>query len=208
MELILPGVYHWSAIHPNTGSPAHSYAVGTTLVDPIRPDGGLDALPGPVDQIVLTNRHHYRSSAELAERFACPVRCHEAGLHEFAGDGGHAVEGYTWGDWLADDVEAVELDAICPEETVLHVRRANGALAFADGVVRMSGDELEFVSDRLLGDDPEQVRADLIAALTPLLERDFDTLLFAHGDPLIGDGKTALRRFVGAWRIRRSLRVQ
>jgi hypothetical protein len=195
MQLILPGVHHWCAIHPNTGSPAHSYAIGTTLVDPIMPEEGLDALPGPVDQIVLTNRHHYRSSAEIAGRFGCPVRCHEAGLHEFAG-GDRAVEGFAWGDRLAADVEAVKLDAICPDETVLHVRRGVGALAFADGVVRMSGEDLEFVSDGLLGDDPEQVKADLRRGLAPLLDRNFDALLFAHGDPIAAGGKDRLRAFV------------
>jgi glyoxylase-like metal-dependent hydrolase (beta-lactamase superfamily II) len=92
----------------------------------------------------------------------------------------------------------VKLDAICPEETVLHVRRGVGALAFADGVVRMSGDALEFVPDDLLGDDPEQVKADLRRALIPLLERDFDALLFAHGDPIADGGKERLRAFVGA----------
>ena len=29
-----------------------------------------------------------------------------------------------------------------------------------------------------------------------LLERDFEHLLFAHGDPIVGNGKTALRAFV------------
>jgi hypothetical protein len=197
MDLILPGVYHWCATHPNTGSPAHAYAVGATLVDPILPDDGIEALPGPVEQIVLTNRHHYRSSAEIARHFGCPVRCHEAGLHEFAGTD-RVVEGYTWGQQLAGDVEAVELDAICPEETVLHVHRGDGALAFADGVVRLSGDALEFVPDGLLGDDPEQVKADLRSALAALLDREFDALLFAHGDPIVGGGKQRLTAFVEA----------
>ena len=33
-------------------------------------------------------------------------------------------------------------------------------------------------------------------ALERMLERDFDTLLFAHGDPLVGGGRQALERFV------------
>jgi hypothetical protein len=194
MQLILPGIHHWTATHPATGERAHSYAIGSTLVDPLLPDGGLDALPGPVDQIVLTNRHHYRSSGEIARRFDCPVRCHEAGLHEFAGID-RRVEGFRWGQQLAEDVEAVKLNAICPEETVLHVRRGDGALAFADGVVHWS-DELDFMPDDLLGDDPEQVKRDLRRGIAALLDRDFDALLFAHGDPVVRGGKEALRRFV------------
>jgi hypothetical protein len=196
MEQILPGVHHWSARHPSIGMVVHSYAVDTTLIDPMLPSGGLDTLPGPVEQIVLTNRHHYRSSGEIAERFGSPVRCHEAGLHEFEGTD-RVVEGFRWGDRLAPDIEAVKLDAICAEETVLHIHRGDGALAFADGVVRWSGDALSFVPDDLLGDDPEQVKADLRAGLAGLLERDFDALLLAHGTPQAAGGKEALRRFVG-----------
>jgi glyoxylase-like metal-dependent hydrolase (beta-lactamase superfamily II) len=60
----------------------------------------------------------------------------------------------------------------------------------------MSGEALEFVPDGLLGDDPEQVKADLRRALTPLLDRDFDALLFAHGAPITSGGKERLRAFV------------
>jgi len=45
-------------------------------------------------------------------------------------------------------------------------------------------------------DDPEQTKAGLRAAYRRLLELDFDTLLLAHGEPLAGDGKRALREFV------------
>jgi len=107
MEEILPGVHHWSAVHPNIGMLVHSYAVGSTLIDPLLPPEGIDALPGSVSQILLTNRHHYRSSGEIVARFGCPVRCHEAGLHEFAGTD-RAVEGFRWGDRLAPDIVAVE----------------------------------------------------------------------------------------------------
>ncbi len=196
MTELLPGVHHWTAMHPKIQQAVHSYAVGRTLVDPLLGRGGLDALPVvQVERIVLTNRHHYRSSGEIAARFGCPVLCHVAGLHEFAGSD-RVVEGFRWGDWLADDVEAVQLGAICDEETVLHVHRGEGALAFADGLIRWEG-ELGFVPDFLLGDDPEQVKADLRTALAALLDRDFDHLLFAHGEPLIGGGKEALARFVG-----------
>jgi hypothetical protein len=65
----------------------------------------------------------------------------------------------------------------------------------ADGVVRHDG-EMRFVSDGLLGDDPEAVKAGLRSAYTRLLDRDFDNLLFAHGEPLVGGGKEALSRFV------------
>jgi hypothetical protein len=105
------------------------------------------------------------------------------------------VEGFRWGDRLADDIVAVELDAICDEETVLHVGVAGGALAFADGLVEWEG-RLGFVPDFLLGDDPDGVKARLRERLAGLLDLEFDTLLLAHGEPVVGGGKEALRRFL------------
>jgi hypothetical protein len=143
-------------------------------------------------RIVLTNRHHYRDSDAFREEFGCPVLCHEAGLHEF--ERGPEVEGFRFGDELAPGVTAVEVGAICPEETALHLEIAEGLLSFADGLINY--DSLRFVSDRLLGDDPEGVKRGLRGALRSLLELEFDSLLFAHGDPLLGRGKQALREFV------------
>ncbi len=48
----------------------------------------------------------------------------------------------------------------------------------------------------LLGNDPTAVRAGLRESLRGLLSLDFDNLLFAHGEPLIGGGKAALRALV------------
>ena len=71
-----------------------------------------------------------------------------------------------------------------------------GALAFADGLAHPRGGGLRFVPGFLMGDDPAAVRAALRDSLHRLLELDFDHLLFAHGEPLIGGGKAALREFL------------
>ena len=47
-----------------------------------------------------------------------------------------------------------------------------------------------------MGDDPSPVRAGLRESLRLLLDLDFDSLLFAHGEPLIGAGRVAPRGFV------------
>ena len=59
-------------------------------------------------------------------------------------------------------------------------------------------DGLGFVSDGLIGDDPESVKATIRERATALLDLDFDHLLFAHGEPVIGGGKEALRAFAAA----------
>ncbi len=199
---VLPGVHHWTAIHPKIRLPVDSYyleAAGVVL-DPMVPREGLDWFERrePPSQIVLTNRHHLRHSERYAEAFGCRIRCSDAGLHEF--ERGPAVAGFAFGDELAPGLTAHQLGAICPDDTALHIRNAGGgALAFADGVTRpRGGGGLAFVPGFLMGDDPVTVRAGLRGSLHALLDLDFDNLLFAHGEPLIGGGKAVLREFIAS----------
>ena len=48
---------------------------------------------------------------------------------------------------------------------------------------------------KVVRDDPEGVKTGLRRSYRRLLDLDFDSLLFAHGDPIVGGGKEALRRF-------------
>lgn len=196
MRELAPGLFHWKAPHPRIGVEVSSYYVdqARTLIDPMVPPAGLEWFRArtPPDRIVLTNRHHYRQSDRIRSEFGCPVLCHEAGLHEF--EGGPEVEGFRFGQQLAAGITALRVGAICPEECALHIELGDGAVSFADGLVNHGG--LGFVSDSLLGDDPEEVKRGLRSSLRALLDRHFDTLLFAHGDPIVGGGKEALRAFV------------
>jgi hypothetical protein len=197
MDEIRPGILYWTAFHEGIGLDVSSYYLtdAATLIDPMTPPGGLDALAAvrAPERIVLTNRHHLRHSPRFVQEYGCTVMCHEAGLHEF--EDGPAVEGFRFGDELAPGVTAVEVDAICAEETALHIDTAEGILAFADGLVRWEG-ELRFVPDHLLGDDPEDVKQGLLRAYRKLLDHDFDSLLFAHGEPVLGGGRRALESFL------------
>jgi len=194
MEEIRPGLLHWTAFRDTIGADVHSYlhTPSGTLIDPMEPLQGIEAVPRP-ERIVLTNRHHYRHSDRFREAFGCPVLCHEAGLHEFPD---REVEGFSWGDELAPGVTPLEVGVLCPEETALHV---GDALAFADAVVRGRHGELAFVPDFLLGDDPDAVKAGLRERFHRLAEHvEFNALLLAHGDPLSTGGRSALRTFADA----------
>jgi hypothetical protein len=190
------GIHHWKARHPKIGIEVSSYYVepAATLLDPLLPPEGIEWFRSrrTPERIVLTNRHHYRHSDEFRAEFGCPVLCTENGLHEF--EGGPDVDGFAFGATLAEGVTALEVGAICPDETALHIRLGDGFLAIADGVVNY--DEPRFVPDNLLGDDPEGVKQGLRESYRRLLDLDFDGLLFAHGDPIAGGGKEALREFV------------
>ncbi len=142
MKEVIDGVFHWKALHPRieTEVDCHFVAGSQTAIDPLLPDAGIEWFEERgVQRVVLSTRHHLRHAPQLAERFGCPILCHEPGLYEF--EGGQEVEGFAFGDRLA----ALEMDSISPDDTVLQIESGGGAL------------------------------------------------LFAHGDPLLGSGRKALR---------------
>jgi glyoxylase-like metal-dependent hydrolase (beta-lactamase superfamily II) len=196
---IAPGVWHWTAMHPKIGVQVSSYFLAgpRVLFDPMLPPEGPERLDelGPPTEILLTNRHHWRDCGALVERYGCPVRVPRVGLHEFGE--GESVEPYDFGEVVGGGAVTVhEVGGICPDESALHAPAAS-TLAVADGVVHYGG-ELRFVRDELM-DEPERTKDELRAAYSRLAEElEFDTLLPAHGTPVIGDGRARLRAFAQA----------
>jgi glyoxylase-like metal-dependent hydrolase (beta-lactamase superfamily II) len=195
MREILPGLHHWTTLHPKIGQDVSSYYVveSRALLDPMVPDDGLEAfdgLPRP-EHVVLSCRHHDRSHADFVEAFGCEFHVSEHGVHEYEGE---AVQPFAIGDEPVPGIAAVANGPIAPDDTVLRVDVDGGALAFADSLVNYGG--VGFVPDYLLGDDPEAIRRDITARARELLAQRFDHLLFAHGEPIVGGGRQALEEFV------------
>jgi hypothetical protein len=197
MREILPGLLHWTTFHEGIRAPVSSYYVepAGALIDPRVPDDGLDAFSGRVmpQQVVLTSGLHARHAERFAEAFGAKIRASPQALERL--DGALEAEVYGEGDEVAPGIAAIHVGAISADEYALHVAVAEGAIAFADGLIRY-GETLGFVPDGLMGEDAAAVKHGLRDALNGLLTRDFDHLLFAHGEPLVGGGKAALRAFL------------
>jgi hypothetical protein len=202
VEEIAPGLWHWTARHPHTGTTVSSYYLEDegVLIDPMVPPDGPDWFAErrtPPRHIVLSNRHHDRDSWRLRDDFHCEVHCVANGVHELEGRG--PVSSFQFGEELPGGIIVHEVDAICPDETALYIP-AHGALACADGVVRWPGvDGLTFVPDWLM-DEPAETKEGLRRAYGELLDLDFNRLLLAHGDPVVDGAKEALRSFVDSAR--------
>jgi hypothetical protein len=165
------------------------------LLDPLLPSpNGLRWLErhGPPEHIILTNRLHSRHSAKLVAELGCTVHCNRAGLSHLAPE--LKARGFRGGDKLPGGIVAIQIGALCPDESALHLPRLRAA-AVADGVIRMGNGPLTTVPDDLLVDDPRdapRVKRALGKAYRELARRKWDHLLLAHGRPLIGDGREAL----------------
>jgi glyoxylase-like metal-dependent hydrolase (beta-lactamase superfamily II) len=196
---ILPGVFHWTAQHPKIGFTVSSYFIaesGTVLDPMVPPDVGLDWFQAEngAQAIVLTNRHHDRDAGVYCKTLGLnPVLVPESGLHEFEGKD-LDVRGYAAGEEIIPGIVAHEVEGLAPDEMALEIRSA-GALAMADSLVHF--ERVRFVNDSLM-DNPAQTKSALAQSLEQLLDVDFDTLLFAHGEPIVSDGKQALRDFLAS----------
>jgi hypothetical protein len=195
MREIAPGIWHWTARHDHIESQVSSYYLlgERVLIDPMVPAEGFAWFEehGRPEHVLLTNRHHDRQAWRLCDQFGCAVHCIRNGLHELRGRG--PVTPFEFGDQLPGGVVVHEVDAICPDETALHIP-AHRALACADGVVRGADGRLAFVPDFLM-DEPGQTKDGLRTAYRRLLELDFDLLLLAHGEPVLSGGREALAAF-------------
>jgi hypothetical protein len=194
MEEILPGIYHWTAHHEGIGAPVSSYYVesAAAVIDPMVPEDGLEWFEGkPLERVVLANRHHYRHADRFADRFGVPVLANEKGLHELEGKPG--VQSFSFGDEVAPGVVAQSFEESWPDEGVLVLADKN-AIVLADGVMRYGGN-VSFVPDQYLGDDPEEEKAVLRAAVGRVLDGlDFDAVLVCHGDPITSGAKAELQQ--------------
>jgi len=197
MRELIPGLWHWTTEHPNLGQDVSSYYLteAATVLDPMVPEEGLDAfdgMPAP-EHVVLSSRHHDRDHAQFVEAFGADFHVSEHGVKEYPGED---VQPYAVGDLIVPGVTAVANGPIAPDDTVLKLDVEGGALAFADSLLSTDG-QIGFMPDGLLGEDPEQVRADITAAVRDLLAtQEFEHVLFAHGDPVVGGGRDALAALV------------
>jgi glyoxylase-like metal-dependent hydrolase (beta-lactamase superfamily II) len=190
MHELAPGIWHWTAPHPNIGVEVSSYWIPDLrlLLDPLAvPDEVED-----VDWILLSCRHHVRDSLEAAERFDATVEAPRTGMHDYGDD--TPIQPYDFGNRLVGGaVTAHQVGGLSPDETALHIPSVS-ALCIADGAIRY-GEELHFVPDQYM-DDPEKDKADLKRGFGELADQlDFEVLLLAHGKPYPSGGRDALRKF-------------
>jgi len=197
MQQLVPGIFHWTAVNPAIGTRVSSYYVESAgaVIDPMVPEGGLDALPGRPERVLLSSGHHLRDSRRIADRYGIPIRASRQAA-DHLGAAGTAIE--VWGEGEAHpapSVTALHVGVLCEDEGALHIDVGDGALVLADAV-HHSRDGLAFFSDPLLGDDPESVKQGLKAALSALADAlEFDALLLGHGEPLATGGRAALKEF-------------
>jgi hypothetical protein len=201
IEQLQPGLYRWTARHPEwqpgaePGSPGDwdpevgcvAFAVdrGMVVVDPQVPSDEaafwtemdrLVAAAGGQVSVLQTIRWHDRSSARFVERY----------------------------DANRPPIMAAEVDGVKPlafraaDETMLWLERPRALIpgdrliGTAGGGVRMCPQSwLEYLPDRLTLDRLREL-------LLPLLDLPIELILVSHGEPVLADGRAQLRAALAA----------
>jgi hypothetical protein len=189
------GLWRWTAVHPEfvpdaepespadwpeeVGSVLFDAEDATVLIDPLLPPGDERFLAeldthtrerGRPVAILTTIKWHRRSRDELASRYSASTsRAREA---------------------LPEGVESLPIPGA--GETMFWIPAAR-ALVPGDRVLGAKGGGLRLCPESWLRYLSSGISiADLAARLRPLLELPIENVLVSHGEPVLGDGRSAL----------------
>jgi hypothetical protein len=181
VQELRPGLWTWTGTHPDWtekdewGPEVRSYAYdsGSCLVlfDPISPPTLLEGLVESQElSVLLTAEWHRRSADECVERFGAHV---QASTEQAPADVERRVTYY-------------------PDEVAYWVPR-HGALVVGDAFLGENGFK---VQDEWL--PPGMTREEMHEGLRSLLELPVELVLVTHGEPVLENGREALRAALGA----------
>ena len=214
LEQLLPGLWTWTADHPDWGRPETSWDAAvrgylafaedaTLLVDPLLDEGAsvraeLDALVeerGRPVAIFVTIPWHLRSSAELVTRFGATAYSHRK-LQSRLAKAGEWRELRPGGSYPGG-VAAHPIGNPRTRETPLYLS-SHRALVVGDTIVEARGTG----APRLWASvDPKPgsrvwYEKRYVPSFRPLLDLPVEHLLLTHGRPVLGRGGEALREAV------------
>jgi glyoxylase-like metal-dependent hydrolase (beta-lactamase superfamily II) len=202
-------LWRWTARHPEWhpgefGAEVASFAVkagdDALLIDPLlppEPQPVLDLIAeilGARLAILITIPYHVRSSEEIRQRFRkqaeTTIHGHPAVAKRLKTKAG--FEPIVPGTPLPGEVGAYPIGKPRRFETPLYVP-SQRALVFGDAVAEVGG-RLRVWATEGVDDRVERFyRERFNPTLKPLLDLDFDRVLVTHGEPVLSDGKKALR---------------
>jgi hypothetical protein len=144
--------------------------------------------------ILITVPYHVRSAEELRSRYKSAaettIHGHPACANRL--EDRSAFHEIDIGEPLPAGVTAYAIGKPRRHETPLHLP-SHDALVFGDAVAESSGRLVVWASEKVDAKVERFYRERFNPTLEPLLELDFDAVLTTHGQPLMSDGKRALR---------------
>jgi hypothetical protein len=186
-----PDVFVWQAYDPSVKADLWSTALltpaGPIIIDPIPVEPGL-ALEAPPVAIVVTNENHERSAAEFCGRFGAPVFAHPVLQGRISAP---IVESIPLGDgkWLG--CTAISIDGAPSGEIAIHYPANGGALVIGDALINFEPSGFALLPAKYCSDSRL-----MRVSLNILLDYDFERIVFAHGSPILANGRQRLEKLL------------
>jgi glyoxylase-like metal-dependent hydrolase (beta-lactamase superfamily II) len=179
LQNVVPGCYLWQAYSPEAKVELTSHALVSGkdifLVDPIgltkKAFAELEAIPGNIAAVLLTNGNHERDAVALRDRYHVPIYAHPAAGSEFEFE---TVDISA----LSSELEIIPLRGAGPGEVGIYDRQKR-LLILGDIVINLSSYDFAPLPAKYATDVKEMQRS--LAALKTL---DVSTICFAHGLPV------------------------
>lgn len=192
----LPNLWCWSAYHEGWKVDFNSCAWKgedeLVLVDPVRlDDANLAKLEkiAPPAAILLTNQNHERDAEWFRDRYGIKIHAHRDAVPgiEITPD-----EFFCDGTALPGGLKAVHLPGVSLSETAFYAETGQGIVILGDALLNEGGKGLRFLPDQYCK-DPQQNRL----SLRRLLQLQFETITFAHGDPISPGARQKMAQLAG-----------
>jgi glyoxylase-like metal-dependent hydrolase (beta-lactamase superfamily II) len=192
---IVKNLHGWSSFHVQWKVSFDSYALktadGVVFVDPMKPAATvvkqLEALGEPIG-VFLTSTNHDRDADWFRKRYEIQVYAHE----KAAPDCDTKIDVLVLdGEKLPGGLRAVHLPGATAGCVAFHTKQNGGIVFIGDSLMNITGKGLSLLPSQYVEDSKQMRRS-----LRRLLELDFKTATFAHGEPLIGDAKKQITSFL------------
>ena len=195
LKSVVKGLYRWTGLHTEWKITFDSYALvtpeGVVLIDPMKPTRAalksLDALGDPIG-VFLTNANHDRDAHWFRKEHEIQVYAQE----KATADCDSKIDVLVMdGEKLPGGLRAIHIPGICSSETAFYTKQSGGILILGDAVLNPPRQGLSLLPDEYC-DDRRQARA----SLKKLVNLNFKTVTFAHGEPLTDGAKRKLINFI------------
>lgn len=155
-------------------------SAGLFLIDPFTCDGATVTAftnGSPITGVIVTNENHVRSSGDLSERLNAAI---------FA-EADAGVPQSRELDQLPDDLRSIRIPGAPKGEIALHCSRDGGTVVIGDALINFGSHGFSLLPAKYC-ENPKLMRK----SLRPLLDLQFERLLFAHGTPITSNARARL----------------
>ena len=192
---VVRNLYGWSSFHAQWKTDFNSYALktseGVVFVDPLKPAPAiikeLEAVGEPIG-IFLTNDHHDRDADWFRKEYEIQIYAHE----KARADCDTKIDVLILdGERLPGGVRAIYLPGSSASETAFYSKLSGGIVLMGDMLLNPKGKGLSLLPEPYIED-----RKQALQSLPKLLELNFKTVTFAHGDPIVANAKKQILDFL------------